>query len=268
MRALCLLLATLLAFGTPARAGFSPGPAPIAVGAISGLTLSNDTTTPAAFIAVAPGGATSTIGGTAPLTLTSSLRKQVTAAWSAGTGGGALDTGTIAASTWYHVFLIGNPASGAVDGLASTSATAPTLPSGWVLARRIGAVRTDGSGNLLAFKQAGSVFIWAASVTDLNGSLSTTASLFPVTFPTGVQVEAIFRAGATSSSQNGLVITPPDAADEAPSYPNYSLSWAANAVASGEFHVRTDNSGRIRARSSSLGTSFGIQTSGWIDQRN
>jgi hypothetical protein len=71
------------------------------------------------------------------------------------TGANALDTGTIAASTWYSVWAIWNGTTTA--GLLSLSSTAPTLPSGYTHKARIGWVRTDGTGNKypLAFKQYG-----------------------------------------------------------------------------------------------------------------
>lgn len=75
----------------------------------------------------------------------------------AGTAVGAngLDAGTIAASTWYSLWVIWNGATTA--GLMSTSATAPTLPGGYTHKARIGWVRTDGTANKypLSFKQYG-----------------------------------------------------------------------------------------------------------------
>ena len=69
------------------------------------------------------------------------------------TGANALDTGTRAVSTWYNLFLISN--GSVTAGLASLSATAPTLPSGYTYFVRVGAMRTDGSGNFLRTRQLG-----------------------------------------------------------------------------------------------------------------
>jgi hypothetical protein len=66
-----------------------------------------------------------------------------------------LDGGSEASDTWYYLFLIKNPATGAVAGLLSASSTSPTLPSGYTKKRLIGAVRNDGSSNFLPFIQAG-----------------------------------------------------------------------------------------------------------------
>lgn len=61
----------------------------------------------------------------------------------AASGANGLDTGTLASSTWYSVWLISTGT--AVAGLISTSATAPTLPGGYSLKLRIGWIRTDAS---------------------------------------------------------------------------------------------------------------------------
>ena len=75
----------------------------------------------------------------------------------AGTSVGAngLDTGTIAASTWYSLWVIWNGTTTA--GLMSLSATAPTLPSGYTHKARVGWIRTDGTANKypLSFIQQG-----------------------------------------------------------------------------------------------------------------
>lgn len=76
----------------------------------------------------------------------------------AGTSSGVangLDTGAIAASTWYSIWVIWNGTTTA--GLLSLSSTAPTLPSGYTHKARVGWIRTDGTGNKypLAFKQLG-----------------------------------------------------------------------------------------------------------------
>lgn len=60
-------------------------------------------------------------------------------------GANGLDTGVLAASTWYAVWVISDGATTAVIG--SLSATAPTLPVGYTYAARIGWIRTDSSAN-------------------------------------------------------------------------------------------------------------------------
>ena len=55
-------------------------------------------------------------------------------------GANGLDTGTVASATWYSVWVIYNGTT--VAGLLSTSATAPTLPSGYTHKARVGWVQT------------------------------------------------------------------------------------------------------------------------------
>ena len=72
-------------------------------------------------------------------------------------GSNGLDTGTFAASTWYYVWVIYTPTTATTAGLFSLSSTSPTLPSGYLFSARVGAVRTDSSGNkyLLQTRQYG-----------------------------------------------------------------------------------------------------------------
>jgi len=70
-----------------------------------------------------------------------------------------LDTGTIAANTWYYVFSISNGTT--VGGLLSTSIAAPVMPTGYSYRKRLGAFRTDGSGNLFPFRQRQHRAQWA-----------------------------------------------------------------------------------------------------------
>jgi hypothetical protein len=76
----------------------------------------------------------------------------------AGTSSGVangLDTGVLAVSTWYSVWVIWNGTTKA--GLLSLSATAPTLPSGYTHKARVGWMRTDSTANKypLGFTQRG-----------------------------------------------------------------------------------------------------------------
>lgn len=58
-----------------------------------------------------------------------------------------------AASTWYSVWVISDSTGVNVEaGLFGTSATAPTLPSGYDVKRRIGWVRNDASSNFVPYE--------------------------------------------------------------------------------------------------------------------
>lgn len=72
------------------------------------------------------------------------------------TGAGGLDAGSIAAATWYAVWLIYAPSTNTKSSLTSLSFTAPTLPTGYTALARYGAVRTaTGVAQLLGTWQFG-----------------------------------------------------------------------------------------------------------------
>jgi len=71
-------------------------------------------------------------------------------------GVNGLDTGSEATDTWYAVHVIGDTTEVVSPvGLLSLSATAPTLPSGYNVFRRVGWVKNDPSSNILRFTQVG-----------------------------------------------------------------------------------------------------------------
>ena len=65
------------------------------------------------------------------------------------TGANALDTGTLAADTFYAVYVIYNANTSTTAGLLSTSATTPTLPSGYTYYARFGWVYATSTSALL-----------------------------------------------------------------------------------------------------------------------
>lgn len=70
----------------------------------------------------------------------------------ASSGAGGLDTGAIAASTWYAVWVIGKT-DGTLAAMLSLSATAPTMPTGYTLKARYGWVRTDANASPRLYQQ-------------------------------------------------------------------------------------------------------------------
>lgn len=86
------------------------------------------------------------------------------------TGANALDTSSVSSATWYAIWAIAK-ADGTTAGLASTSFTSPTMPSGYTYKARIGAVRTAaGSAQLMGTWQFGrraQYIVGLAQTTDL-----------------------------------------------------------------------------------------------------
>lgn len=108
-------------------------------------------------------------------------------------GANGLDIGSIAASTFYYIFVIADSsAKNQPAAMASLSATAPTLPFGYDSIRLIGCCLTDGSSHILAYYTSGSTaqryFQWDApiAVTVTASGTSNTYSAMDLT--TGVPV--------------------------------------------------------------------------------
>lgn len=71
------------------------------------------------------------------------------------TGAGGLDQGTIANSTLYNVFAIGDSTGYSTTSALISTASSPLMPYGYDMFRLIGHVKTDGSALILAFRQTG-----------------------------------------------------------------------------------------------------------------
>jgi hypothetical protein len=207
--------------------------------------------------------------------LTSAVTK-TTGAFTAGSGNGSLDTGTIAVSTWYHVHEIKNLSTGAVDILTSTSATSPTLPSGFTIFRRIGSLKTDASSHWVSFTQRGDEFTLVTTVTDIsNSTQSTTAVTYTMaSVPTGIVVKWLGSGDfeSTANEAGGRVVAL-DKADQAATSGSVGaeslLVIAAAGVArlTAKVAAYTNTSAQISVRADVALSSFHLNTGGWIDTR-
>jgi hypothetical protein len=236
-------------------------------GHLFGLTLSTAGSSTTFSVAA---GVASDSTDVALLSLGSSMNK-TTAAWLVGTGNGSLDSGSIAANTWYHVYLIYRADTAVTDVIVSTNATAPSLPASYTLYRRIGSIRTDGSNNWLQFVQTGDRFIWSAPVGDVNTTIGTTAALQTLTLPLGITTTAMMNATCTvASGQAGVVISSPLVATQVANTPvgNMNLVGAGSALLGGTaLAIDTNTSSQVRAVALAAGTGLFITTTGWIDTR-
>ncbi|WP_069437886.1 DUF2793 domain-containing protein [Methyloceanibacter methanicus] len=122
------------------------------------------------------------------LALATAMTKTL-ASWSAGTGNGALDTGSEANSTFYFVFVIAKP-DGTTDILASTSPTAPAMPSGYTYKRRLpGAICNDSGGDIKNFAMFGRMLLWVSRVVEFNSVAAQAETLWTLSVPTGIVVQ-------------------------------------------------------------------------------
>lgn len=238
-------------------------------GHLRGLAMGNNGTDASNDIDIAAGTARDD-ADTANMVLAAPLTKRLDAAWAAGTNQGGLDTGSKTNSTWYHVFAIRDPATQAVDALFSASVSSPAMPGGYSQKRRVGAIRTDGSGNILGFVQRDGEFWWKDPPLDVDTETpGTSAVLTALTVPTGVRVKAFVSAYV---GDTGLYLSDPEVDDEAPSSSAAPLAQIGESTGGtatsvhGHAAVWTNTSARIRRRSGA-NVSCRIATLGWADAR-
>lgn len=209
--------------------------------------------------------------------LASALTKS-TSAWAVGSGNGGIDTGTIANTTWYHVWLIRRSDTGVMDVLFSTSATAPTMPTNYDAKRRVGMVLTDGSAHFVQWVQDGDRFRWstpvAAFATVTNpGTSAVTRTLAGI--PTGVRVQAdiVVAADGIADQPGGVYVSDLSVADVAADGTTFTIdvyngSGSINVVGA-PHSVMTNTSAQVRTRLqlSGASTHLNITVLGWADRR-
>lgn len=202
---------------------------------------------------------------------TSSLSK-TTSGWAVGGGAGGMDTGSVAASTWYHVYLIKRPDTGVVDALFSLSASSPTMPANYTLKRRIGSMLTNGSSQWTLFTQLGDTFLWSPFVLTLIGGAPTNGSVSQtMSTPLNIQTEAIFNARVDNNGGGSSVVF--SALDETTpsviggSGSTHLVCSATTVNSAGKFQVRTNTSSQIRVTGNAATAFLNIITEGWVDTR-
>jgi hypothetical protein len=248
-----------------------PSSGPFFPGQLYGLNLSNNATDAVNSIDIATGSA-SNDGNTAIMNLTGVLTKKINVAWAVGTAQGGLDTGTVAATSWYYVWLIRRSDTGAVDALFSLSPTAPTMPANYDQRRRIGAVRYVAS-TILAFRQIGDRFLFTTPPLDVNsGAVGLTRTLLTLASCPPNMVALIRAYWFCANAGVGVTIQP--TAETAGSAFNASplislMQESANSGQAGDFEIDVDASQQIAAQTASgTGAStLRIVTRGWIDKR-
>ncbi|KPA92709.1 phage-related tail fiber protein [Pseudomonas asplenii] len=140
-------------------------------------------------------------------------------------GTNGLDSGALAASTWYSVWVIWNGTT--TSGLVSLSATNPALPSGYTHKALVGWIFTDATANKypLGFIQKGRKSKWVVSsgsnlsalripVSGVAGTWSATApvwaavSLTNFVPPTAISVSLSAIASYNGGAQSNVYVAP------------------------------------------------------------
>ena len=237
-------------------------------GYLSGLTLS--TAGGSAIFGVSAGVAVDSVQKDF-MNLSSAFTK-TTSSWAVGSGNGSLDTGSIAAATWYYVFLIKRPDTGVVDILTSLSATAPTMPTNYTLFRRIGAMLTVAGIVWVQFTQVDSNFYWTTPRQDINAAtLNTTSLLFTLSVPPLIPVIADFNATVNNSASGAHALFQSTAhVTQTGNVPagNLNVDAPSTAIAAGARFQLYTNTGQLRAVSlSAANGTYNVVTNGWEDTR-
>ena len=250
---------------------------------VAGLTLGNwwgDTAKANYGVTIAAGQCR---GNGVTASKTATWAKMLNDAWVQGFGYGGLDTGTIQPNTTYHCHAIRQDSTGDLDFLFSTSATSPVMPSGWTRVQRLGAIMTDGSGNIRPFVQDGNEFRYAVSggngVSAYGSTVGNRAySLLTCPVPTGVRLKLLLlvtlAALSTPNPQDGgeAIFGDGDHIDVRMRIHRWGVDgntgaginfWTMDPVS-----VRTNTSGQINFGLQAVSGSFGSQlfVLGWVDE--
>lgn len=234
------------------------------IGSPEGLTLAYVSATQ---ISVAPGRALVGAAGSRSIAiLASAFTKSLSSVWAAGTGQGmrASGAGAVAANQSWHIFLIRNSSTGAIDIQADTSATGVNLTSGWS-GRIIGSIMTDASSNIRSFVQTGDRFDWSVANQDFFSSQNTstaTTNLQLLTVPTGISVVAIGRVYVENAISAAFIYggSPAVAADAIAYCTTTNKTYTP-------FEIPTNTSGQIRHYALVSNTTCELVTRGFYHPR-
>lgn len=231
---------------------------------VRGLNLSNNVSDANNDIDIGVGRAR---GNGVSVTNSSTITKQLDSVWAAGTGNGGLDTGAKAANQTYHIHSIRRDNDGLFDALMSLSVSNPTVPNGWTRVQRLGAIMTDGTGNIRPFIQDGNTFHHNTIAPPVEYSGSTRSkSALTVTAPAGIRVRGIFQfTGTVSTGDSGINAAVFDGAN-----PNIGRSFqvyvSANAKAGRNVvEQHTNASSQIQFELVGQGGTYAFSTLGWVD---
>jgi hypothetical protein len=197
------------------------------------LVVKTNATTPASKVDVTASGLLVSDGSAASYALDAvNVTADITAS-----GANGLDTGAEAANTWYFIWVIYNSSTNTIASLLSTSASAPTMPSGYGYKARVGAVRNDASSNFLPFwKTKNWTYFRDNQVAVNNVDLGTTysAASLSTAVPT-TAIAATLRVQRSSGGGSGHIVYV--AWDQ--SAGTYQAVWAAGAQGAGYLFAYT-----------------------------
>ncbi len=213
------------------------------------------------------------------------VHKQLNAVWAEGSSqGGRASAISYDADTWYHMFAISKnelDSDQQADFGFDTDINAVNLLSdasglGYQRLRRIGAVLTDGTPNIIAYRQYGDEFIWDLGIQDATSTNQGTSAVSHIMrVPPGLSVrwkgtivlKDVSAPGTlTATLRSGL---PPDL--PAPSTSNFDqiIRGTGSQTVSSTVELVTDITQKIKTRwsASTTDTFNEFYGHGWVDPR-
>jgi hypothetical protein len=236
------------------------------MGYVYGLVCASPFSGSASQFSVSAGEAFSS-SGTDLMILASNYSKVGTAAWSVGTGGGAIDTGSLTANAFWYIYLIKRPDTGVVDICISLSANAPTvggnIPSAYTLSQLIGAFKTDATPQIRGFYQRVNTFYYITPLQDYSAlAVGTSRALATLSAPSNST--ALFRAYTyNSGAAVAFLIQPTLETDRAPGAFMSAQGEVANQGQAGHYRLPVDINSQIALRASVAASSAYIETFGF-----
>jgi hypothetical protein len=198
------------------------------------------------------------------------MTKQLDASWAVGTDAGGLDTGAVAATTWYYVYIIRKDSDGSIDALFSLSDTEPTMPAGYTYKRRIGEIYTLVTTHYISpFFQVGNRFFLKTRVLSVNTTNPGASAVLSTMICPPSQLAVIESWIYNTDGTGGYYLfTSPSEVDSTPSGALCD-GWSDSTDRSQHIDktLFTDSSSRIRYRFSATttNTTISIFSLGWID---
>ena len=199
--------------------------------------------------------------------LSAPLTKRIDEPWEAGTNKGGLFSGTVAADTTYHFFVL-HGLDGTVDAGWDTDIDCANIPSGYNGYRRIRSYITDSSANLIRTTQieGSSRFNLRNPVQDYNSTWPTSQTHISLTVPEGMRFLAHMSAYQSfRSAVTHTVFGSTDQILDASTTGYLSTNNYAERDGTG-MDIYTNDKSEI-AVISQYGVTGAIKTYGWTDQQ-
>lgn len=196
--------------------------------------------------------------------------KHITAAWTVGVSGGALDTGTFTAGNFYHMFVIKRPDTGVVDYAVSLSSVAPAtggnIPSAYTLSQWIGAFWAAAGPIYYDFYQINDNFYYRVGIQNVSAVAIGTSRLLVTTSAPPNKIALLRISGTNSGAPVSFLIQPTAETDRAPvPFPSMSSNVTAQ-PATGHFAIPVDGASQIAIRASVAASTISVETYGWVNR--